>query len=222
MGELGDDVVDGLGSVVEGGHSGHYGGACVVDAKHIFEVDAVERRFAQTQDEGAALFQANVGGAGKQIVGDSGGDGSESSGGAGDHDHAVDGGAAGGDGRADVFVGQVFDFFCGRSGEQRREFFCVGRDDVEFRGDETQAGFGDDQKNSLDARVSVQQTQDALRVDRAACAGDADRDVSASGFRHRNSRITESRWAVSAKSRRWPTSEPLPRDSSSVLVQNDW
>jgi hypothetical protein len=216
VGELGDDVVDGLGGVVEGGHGGHYGGAGVVDAEHVFEVDAVERRFAQAEHEGAALFQANVGGTGKQIVGDSAGDGTESSGGAGDHHHAVDRGAAGGDGGADVFVRQAFDFFCGRAGEERRQFFCVGRDDVEFRGDEAQAGVGGDEKNSFDARVSIQQTQQGLRVDRAACPGDADRDVGSSGFRHSDSRIIESRCAVSAKSRR------VTCDSRYSYIQNIW
>jgi len=200
--ELGDDVVDGLGRVVEGGHGGHDGGAGVVDAEHVFKVNAVEGSFAQAEHKGAALFQANVSGAGKQVVGDTGGDGGEGAGGAGDYDHGVNGGAAGGDGGADVLVGQVLDFFCGHAGEERGEFFRAGRDHVEFGGDQPQAGIGSDQENSFYARVGVEQAQNGLRVHGAACSGDADRDASASGFRHGNSRIMESRWAVSAKSRR--------------------
>src|ERR1700722_13147018 len=184
VGEMGDDVVDGFGRVVEGGHGGHDGGTGVVDAEHVFEVDAVEGRFPEAEHQGAALFQADVGGAGKQIVGYAGGDGGERAGGARDDDHGVNGSAAGGDGGADVFVGQVFDFFCGRAGQERSEFFAVGRDDIQFGGDEAQTRFRDDEKDALDTRVGVEQTKHGLRVDCAAGSGDAYYDVGASGFCH--------------------------------------
>ena len=135
VGELSDDVVDGFGRVVEGGHGGHDGGAGVVDAQHVFEVNTVERRFAETEGQGTALFQANIGGAGKQIVGDTCGDGGECAGGARDDDHGVNGSATRSDGGADVFVGEVFDFFRGCAGEERSEFFSLGGDDVEFGGE---------------------------------------------------------------------------------------
>ena len=155
VGELGDDVVDCFGSVVEGGHGGHDSGTGVVNAEHVFEVDAVERCFAETEDEGAALFQADVGGAGEKIVGDAGGDGGECAGGARDDDHGVNGCAAGGDGGADVFVGQVFNFFCRRAGEEWGEFFSVGGDYIELCGEQTEAGVGVDQEDAFDARIGV-------------------------------------------------------------------
>ena len=33
---------------------------------------------------------------------------------------------------ADVFILEVFDFFCWRAGQERGEFLCVGGDDVQF------------------------------------------------------------------------------------------
>lgn len=130
--ELLDHFVDGLGRVVKRGHGGHDDGAGVVNAEHVFEMDAVEGRFAEAEDEGAALFEANVGGAREQVVADTGSDCAEGACRARNDDHGVDGSAAGSDGRADVFVGQAFKFFRGCSGEKRGEFFCVGRDDAEF------------------------------------------------------------------------------------------
>jgi hypothetical protein len=202
VGELNHHFVDGFGRVVEARHGGHEGGAGVVDAEHILEVDAIQGSFAEAEYEGASLFQANVGRAGEQIVGDAGGDGGECAGGARDDDHGVNGRAAGGDDRADVFVGQVLGFSCWRAGEERSELFCVGRDDVKFGSQQAEAGVGGDQVDALDTRVGVEQAQDSLRVDGAARAGDADGDLGSSSFRHGYSRINESRWAVSAKSRR--------------------
>src|ERR1700728_662316 len=62
--ELLDEIGDRLGLVVEGGHGGHYRGAGVVNSQRIFEMDAVERRFPQAENERTPFFQADVGGAG--------------------------------------------------------------------------------------------------------------------------------------------------------------
>jgi hypothetical protein len=70
---------------------------------------AMERRwprwkggFADHENEAAALFEADVGGACDEIVRDAVGNGGESMNGAGGDDHGRDGKAAGGDGSADV------------------------------------------------------------------------------------------------------------------------
>src|ERR1700691_3308362 len=62
-GELFNQVVNLFGRVVEGGHGGHYGGGAIVDAEHIFQMDAIQRGFAQAQNQRAALFQADICGA---------------------------------------------------------------------------------------------------------------------------------------------------------------
>ena len=68
MGELFDEIVDFFRAVVEGWHCGHYGGAGVVDANHIFEVNAIERGLAEAKDQRSAFFQADVCGSREQIV----------------------------------------------------------------------------------------------------------------------------------------------------------
>lgn len=171
--ELLDDVINGFGRVVKGGSGGHDECAGVVEAQHVFNVDAVERRFAKAEDEFAALLETNVGGAGEQIVAHAGGNRAERARGARYDDHGVHGGAAGGDGRADVAIGKNFELFRGRAGEKRSEFFCVGGDDAEFSGNEAQAGVACDNVNVRDARISVEDAENCLCIDCAARAGDA-------------------------------------------------
>lgn len=168
-----DEIGDFLGRVVEGGHGGHDDGSGVVDAEHVFDVDAIERRLAKAEDESAALLEADVGGAREEIVARAGGDGAEGSGGAGNHGHGVHACAAGGDGGADVAIGEIFDFRGGSSSEQGRQFLRFLRNDAEFGGDEAQAGVAGDEMDALDAWISVEEVEDGLRVDRAGCAGDA-------------------------------------------------
>ncbi len=183
--ELLDQVVDFFRRVVESGHRGHYGGAGVVDAQHIFQMDAVQRRFAQTQHQRAALFQANVRSAREQIARGSGGDRAERAGRARNDHHAVHDGAAGGDAGADILIRQIFDFLCGSAGQQRRQFFRVRRDHAEFGGEQAHAGFACDEKNALRrARSAIEQAQNGLRVGRAARTCDADCNNDAAGFRH--------------------------------------
>ena len=173
--ELLDRVRDRFRLVVERRHGGHDGGAGVVNAQHVFKMDAVERCFAQAEDERTAFLQADVGGAGEEVVRDTAGDRAERASRArGDH-HGVDGGAAGGDASADVLVRQVLDFFRRAAGEERRQFLAVGGDGSEFRGEQPQARIGSDQEHVGYAAVGVEQAQQALRVNRAACAGDCRR-----------------------------------------------
>ena len=182
--ELLDDVVDGFWRIIKSRRGGHDERAGVVKAQHVFDVDAVERRFAKAEDELAALLEANVGGAREQIVADAGSDRAERASGAGDDDHGVHGSAAGGDGCADVFVGQAFEFFRGRFGEERREFFGILGDDAEFGGHEAQTGVAGDEVNASDARIGVECAENCLRVDCAARAGDAYGDGLAFGVGH--------------------------------------
>src|SRR5579875_44034 len=72
--ELLDKMFDGFRFVVKRRDCGHDHSTGVVDTQHIFEMDAVERRFAQAENQFAALFEANISGASEQIVADAAGD----------------------------------------------------------------------------------------------------------------------------------------------------
>ncbi len=100
-------------------------------------------------------------------------------------------------------LGKYSIFLAGVPVRSGASFFVVARDDVKFGGEQAEAGVGGDEVDALDTGLGVEQAQDGLRVDGAARAGDADHDLGSSSFRHGYSRINQSRWAVSAKSRRW-------------------
>ena len=58
MDELAGHVLGGLRVVVEGGDGGEDGGSGVGGELHVAEMDAVEGRLADAEDEGAAFFEA--------------------------------------------------------------------------------------------------------------------------------------------------------------------
>ena len=122
---VGEDPVDelaghlggALGEVVEGGDDGEDGGAGVGGELHVAQVDAVERRFADAEDEGAALLEADVGGSLDEVGCEAVGDGGEGSHGAREDDHGVGGVAAAGDVGSDVGVGMLLDLWGGAAEE---------------------------------------------------------------------------------------------------------
>jgi len=57
------DVVQGLWVVVEGGDYGEDGGSGFGGGGHVADVDEAEWGLADAEDQGAALFEADVGGA---------------------------------------------------------------------------------------------------------------------------------------------------------------
>lgn len=170
------EVVDFFWAVVEGGHCGHDDGAGVVGAKHIFEMDAIQGRFADAEDEGAALFEADIAGAGKQIFGESVRNFCKGSRGAWNDDHGVDGGRAGSDGRAHVFIGEIGGFGGSAVDQERGKFFGILGDDVELGGDEAEARFANDQENLGDPGVGFEMLEDGAGVESAAGAGNTDGD----------------------------------------------
>ncbi len=120
MDEVAGHVLGCLRVVVEGGDDGEDGGAGVGGKLHVAQMDAVERGFADAEDEAAVFFEADVGGAVDEILREAVGDGGESSHGAGKDDHGFGGVAAAGDVGADVGVGMLLDFW----GWCAEEFFC--------------------------------------------------------------------------------------------------
>jgi hypothetical protein len=65
---LGEQVVDGLRVVVEGGHGRQDGRAGQGDGLHVADVDEVQGRLPGDQDELPAFFEAHVGGAGDEVA----------------------------------------------------------------------------------------------------------------------------------------------------------
>jgi hypothetical protein len=95
---------------------------------------------------------------------------------AGNDDHGVDVVAAGGDGSANVFVGDDLNFLWGTAENARREFFQIAGSDSEFFRKEPLAGFGSDEMNAGDARIVFKKGESLLGEDRAACARYANRN----------------------------------------------
>ena len=120
--DVGEDSVDevaghvfgGLRVVVESGDGGEDGGAGVGGELHVAQVDAVEGGFADAEDQGTVFFEADVGGAVDEVVGEAVGDAGQGAHGAGEDDHGGGGVAAAGDVGSDVGFGMLLDLGAGR------------------------------------------------------------------------------------------------------------
>ena len=182
--ELFHKIVDGLRREIKCWNHRHDYRAGFVGAQHILQVHAIEGRFTQAEDERAALLEANVGGAREEVVARAIGDGRERAGGARNYGHRVNGVAAGGDGCADVAIGDEFDLFARRSGDLCGELLGVLRGDAEFLSDEALARFGDDEVDAGDAGVGFEQLESAAGEDCAGGSGDTDGDCLRCVFGH--------------------------------------
>ena len=140
--ELSGHLGGGLGVVIECGSDGKDGCAGVGCQLHVAKVDAVEWGFANTEEEGATLFEADVGSAVDEIVGEAVGDVCQSAHGAGKDDHGGGGVAAAGDVGPYVGFGVLMDFR--RWGAE--EFFgeVVAAAEVELFGEDAEGVFADD------------------------------------------------------------------------------
>lgn len=61
------EVVDGLGVEVEAGVGGGDGGAGLGEGLHVVDVDEIQGGLAVADDEGAAFFEGDGGGAGEEV-----------------------------------------------------------------------------------------------------------------------------------------------------------
>lgn len=159
---MGEDAADeltgelgGIGGLqVESGYDGEDGCAGFSGERHVAQMDAIEGRFADAEDERAALFEGDIGGAGDERVGEAEGDGSERAHGAWEDDHAVGGVAAAGNGRADIGVG-VLDGFGWRCPEELfEEIGAAG--DAELFGEDAEGVFAGDEVDAGDAVVGFE------------------------------------------------------------------
>ena len=165
-----DHFVYALRTVVEGGGDGEDGGAGFGDGGHVADVNEVEGGFAGAEDEGAAFFEADVGGAVDEVFGEAVGDGGEGAHGAGHHQHGVDGVGAAGDGGADVFIGEQSDIGS-RVAEELFGEIVASADAGLFGKDAEGAGRGDE-IDAGDAGVGLELAEGFYGDQRAAGAGD--------------------------------------------------
>jgi hypothetical protein len=192
--DVGEDAVDevaghvfgGLRVVVERGDGGEDGGAGVGGELHVAEMDAVERRLANAEDEGAIFFEADVGGAVDEVLRETVGDSGESAHGAGKDDHRIGGVAAAGDVGSYVGFGVLLNLW----GWSAEKFFyeVVATAEVEFFGEDTESIFADDEIDFGDAIVLRGSAEELGGVDASAGSGYGESNV-ARGFvrlQHRN------------------------------------
>lgn len=114
MGEYATDVLvghlaDALWAIIERGNNGEDGGSGIRCELHVAQVDAIERGFADAEEQWAVFFQGDVGRALNEIGGEAVGDRSERSHGAGKDDHRSGGITAAGDVGSDIRVGLLMD-----------------------------------------------------------------------------------------------------------------
>lgn len=96
--------------VVEGGDQRVDRRSGVGGQTHVANVNLVEGRLAQAEDEREPFLEADVGGALDEVGGEAIGDAGERAHAAGQDDHAGGGIAAAGDGRADVVLSVLGEF----------------------------------------------------------------------------------------------------------------
>jgi len=172
--DSGDDGVgeffDGLGFVVPGGGGGEDSGAGFGEGGEVAEHDDVHRHLAGDENEVSALFQADVGGAGEEVVADAVGDAAGAAHATGDDDHAVVAEGAGG-GRGEVVFGvQEFDLRVVLAKPVLgREILPFGSD-AEFSGSDLDGLLAEDQIDLIPVLGGLD--EEALGIDRPAGAGD--------------------------------------------------
>jgi hypothetical protein len=178
------DVFDGLGMVVEGGDERKDGRARLCDRGHVADVDEVERRLADAEDEAAALLQADVGSALDEVARNAVGDARKRSHGARKDEHRVQWVRTAGDGGADVFVREERDLFR----RMAEEFFYqrVASAEACFFREDPQSTGGDDQVDPADAFVGIERMEHLDSKHRSAgpCNGKNESELRWGGGRH--------------------------------------
>ena len=146
-------------------------------------MDAVERGFADAEDQKPIFFEADVGGALDEVRGQAVGDGGEGAHGAGEDDHGVGGVAAAGDVGAYVGFGVLLDL----GGWGAEEFFyeVVAAAEMELFGEDAESIFADDEVDFGDAIILRGGAEELGGVDAAAGSGNGEGDVAGLwGFGH--------------------------------------
>ena len=180
------DVVDRLRVVVEGGDYGEDGGAGFRGRGHVADVDEVQRRFADAENEWAALFQTDVGGAFDEVLGEAVGDAAEGAHGAGENDHAVGGVGAAGDVGAYVLVGELHNFGGVCAEELLNE--AVGAVESGLFGEHAEGAWADDEVDVSYAVVGFEGQKHVAGEECTARSGDGEGEIFSTEFFHVSAR----------------------------------
>ena len=133
-------------------------------------MDAVKRGLADAEDEGAVLFEADVGCPVNEVLCEAVGDGREGTHGAGKDDHGVGGVAAAGDIGADVGFGVMLELGAGGAEELFGEVVAAAQ--VQFFGEDAEGAVGGYEVDLGYALVVGEGAKDLGGVDAAAGSGD--------------------------------------------------
>lgn len=156
--------------VIESRNHREDGRSRVRGQSHVADMDFVEGRLAKAEDEGAALLEADVGGALDEVAGEAVRDSGEGAHAAGYDDHAGGGIAAAGDGGSYVVFGVLRDFRGGVAEQFFREIGTAG--DAELFGENAEGVFRRNKMDAGDAVVGVECVEEHLAEDDAAGSGE--------------------------------------------------
>ena len=171
-----------FGQVVKRGNDREDGRAGVGCELHVAQMDAVERRLADAEDQRATLLHADVGGALDEVRGHSVGDAGKRAHRARQDDHSAGAVTAAGDAGADVGLA-VLDDFAASCAQQLLEQ-AVAAVELHLLGEDAQGRFGWDEINLGDAGVGLEGAEHLDGKNGAAGAGDGKGEFEAgrSGF----------------------------------------
>ncbi len=177
---IGGDVVDGLRVVVEGGDDGEDGGAGFGGRGHVANVDEIERRFADAEEERTAFLEADGGGALDEVLREAVGDAAERSHGAGQDDHAVGGVGAAGDAGAYVLMGELRDLGGACAEELLNE--AVRAVQAGLFGEHTQGAGADDEVDVGYAGIGFERQEHVAGEERATGSSDGKGEIFSTDF----------------------------------------
>ena len=165
QGDVREDAVDVFAGNLVGGHrleikggdDGEDGRSGFGRERHVAQVNTIEGGFAHTEDQRAALFEADVGGALDELNRHAVGDAGQRSHTAWENDHGVGGVRSAGDVGSDIVIVLLLNLVAGATQEFRDDFVAAG--DAELFGHHAQAAVREDEVDGAHALVALQGIQ---------------------------------------------------------------
>jgi hypothetical protein len=127
--------------------------ACIGCSKHVADMDFIEWRLADAENQSPFLFQANVSGALKQVGSDSVGNAGKGAYAARNNNHGISGIGAASDVCTNVIIGLLLDFAGILAQQLLNEIATAAK--LQLLGHNPQGAIGGDEVDRLDPRISV-------------------------------------------------------------------